>query len=417
MNQLTLHCQHWTPQSSQASSLPSFVLHHTPLTSFTSLSHVPAPAKTPFTPLHIAAIHTSLTNTLFNTCPSAKNAAVAIIPEDYLQRQPWICLAAQPLPWSYPLHPCPFQCTSHPLNRPLTISPDILALVSTIPFKSVKSPRRLHALLSPPPTPGGSPSLPPLCRMSLLPHLICPWTNSGPLSTALPPPSGLEMMSIGRKSRDLKPVLQYFNRGWTKKMMDLQSAPLGMRRTGNASQLHHPPRQWYGVVHLLHQAAQWWKSCRVPHWSQGRGGGKNHWVICLSRLFHWQTNGAAPLLALLLPLRWPGNVHPPQGCSQWPWWLGTPCWCPPLLTIWPRVCIHHTEDGVHGGWPQELQKIPHPLQRMPHCHPPSRQGQASCALLASRSHPVGLEKKKPNQVTLILPFLETRTSPSSRGVM
>ena len=200
-----------------------------------SLSHVPSPAKISLTPLHTAAAHTSLTNMPFNTGLFVKNATVAIIPKDHLQCQPQICLAAQPLPCLHPLHPCPFQSTSHPLNRPLTISLDILALVSTILFKSVKSLKRLHALFSPPPTPGGSPSLPPLCRMSSLPHLIHPQTNSSPLSMALLPPSGLEMMSIGRKSRDLKPVFQYFNRGWTKKMMDLQSVPLGMKRTRSIS--------------------------------------------------------------------------------------------------------------------------------------------------------------------------------------
>ena len=233
-NQLTLHYphhQHWTPQSSWASFTPSSAPHHTPLTNFTSLNCAPAPAKTSLTPLCIAAACTSPINMPSSTGPFAKNATVAIIPEDHLQCQPRICLAAQPLPHLHPLHPCPFQCASHPLNRPLTISPDILALVTTIPFELVRSLKKLCTLLLPPPTPGGSPSLPPLCRSSLLPHLIHPWTNSGPLSMASPPLSGLETMSIRRKSRALKPALWYYNRGWTRSMMDLPSVPLGMKKT------------------------------------------------------------------------------------------------------------------------------------------------------------------------------------------
>ena len=104
-----------------------------------------------------------------------------------------------------------------------------------MPFEWAQSLKKVQELLSPPPTPGGSPSLPPLCRTSSLPHLICPQTNSGPLSPDLPPPSGPEMMSIGRKSRGSRLTLQYFNRGWTTKMMASASAHLGMRRTGSAS--------------------------------------------------------------------------------------------------------------------------------------------------------------------------------------
>ena len=125
------------------------------------------------------------------------------------------------LPCSHPLHPCPFQCTSHPLNRPLTASQDILALAKTIPFGLARSLKTLLELLSPPPTPGDSLSLPPLCRMSLLPHLIRPQTNSGPLLLDLLLPLGSETMSIGRRSKDLKLTLQYFNRGWTTMTMAL----------------------------------------------------------------------------------------------------------------------------------------------------------------------------------------------------
>ena len=184
----------------------------------------------------IAAAHISPTSMPSNMHSSVKNTTVAIIPEDHLLCQPWICLAENPLPQSHPLHPCPFQCTSHPLNNPLTASQDILALAQTMPFKWAWSPKKVQELLLPPLTPGGSPSLPPLCRMSSLPHLICPQTNSGPLSLGSPTQSGSGMMSIGRRSKDSRPTLWLFNRGWMMKMMALANANQGMRRIGSASQ-------------------------------------------------------------------------------------------------------------------------------------------------------------------------------------
>ena len=242
-NQLSLqYPQHpsWIPQNSPASFALSCELPLSQPTNSTSSNHAPVLTKTSPVPLCIAAAHTSPTNTPLSTHSSARNTTVAIIPEDHLLCQPWICLAANPLPQSHPLHPCLFQCTSHPLNRPVTASQDILASARMIPFESVQSPKKVLELLSPPLTPGDSPSLPPLCRMCSLPHLTCPQTNSGPLLLDSLPPSGSEMMSIGRKSRDSRLTLQYFNRGWTMKTV-LQSAHLGMRRTGSTSQISQFP--------------------------------------------------------------------------------------------------------------------------------------------------------------------------------
>ena len=243
-NQITLqYPQHlsWILPNNLVSSAPFYKLPPLQLTNSTSLNHVPALTKTCCIPSRIAAAHTSLTNMPLSTCSSAKNTTVAIIPEDHLLCQPRVCQAANPLPWSHPLHPCPFQCTSHPLNRPLTTSQDILASARMMPFKWAKSPKKVRELLLPPLTPGGSPSLPPLCRTSLLPHLIHPRTNSGPLLPGLPPPSGLEMMSIGRKSRGSRPTLQYFNRGWTTTMMASASVHPDMKKTGSTSQISLSP--------------------------------------------------------------------------------------------------------------------------------------------------------------------------------
>ena len=206
-----------------------------------SLNHAPVPTKTYLIPSCITATCTSPTNTPLNMHSSAKNTTVAIIPEDHLLCQPQICHTANPLPQSHPLHPCPFQCTSHPLNQPLTTFQDTLALARMMPFEWAKSPKKVRELLSPPLTPGGSPSLPPLCRTSLLPHLICPWTNSGPLLLDLLPPSGSETMSIGRRSRGSRPILQHFNRGWTMKTMGLANAHPGMRRIKSVSQTSPSP--------------------------------------------------------------------------------------------------------------------------------------------------------------------------------
>ena len=238
-NQTTLQylqCLLWIPPSNPASSAPFYKLPPLQLTNSMSLNCAPVHTKTSLVPSHIAAAHISLTNMPSSMHSSAKNITVAIIPEDHLLCQPWICQAANPLPQSHPLHPCPFQCASHPLNRPLTASQDILALARMMPFKWARSPKKVQELLSPPLTPGDCPSLPPLCRMSLLPHLIHPQTNSGPLLPDLLPPSGSETMSIGRRLRGLRLTLWYFNRGWTMMTMGLPSAHLGMRRTGSTSQ-------------------------------------------------------------------------------------------------------------------------------------------------------------------------------------
>ena len=130
-NQLNLqYPQHslWIPQSNLASSAPSYEPPPLQHTNSMSSNHVLVLTKTSPIPSCITATHISPTNTLWNTCSSAKNTTVAIIPKDHLLCQPRICQAVNPLPQSHPLHPCPFQCTSHPLNRPLTASHDILAL-------------------------------------------------------------------------------------------------------------------------------------------------------------------------------------------------------------------------------------------------------------------------------------------------
>ena len=231
----------WIPPNNPASSALSCKLPLLPPTNSTPSNHASVPTRTSLALLRIAVACTSLTSTPSSMHSSAKKTTVAIIPEDHLLCQPWICLAVNPLPWSHPLHPCPFQCASHPLNRPLTASQDILASARTMPFKWAWSPKKVWELLSPPLTPGGSPSLPPLCRTSSLPHLICPQTNLGPLSLDLLPPSGSETMSIGRKLRGSRPTLRYFNRGWMTKMMASASVCPDMRRTGSISQTSLSP--------------------------------------------------------------------------------------------------------------------------------------------------------------------------------
>ena len=121
VNQLTIqHLQRppWILPNRLTSSVPSCTLLHSPLINSTSSN--PARVRTRICRALscIAADPISLTNTLLNTGTSVKNTTVAIIPEDHLQCQPQICRAASPLPLSHPLHPCPFQCMSHPLNRP-----------------------------------------------------------------------------------------------------------------------------------------------------------------------------------------------------------------------------------------------------------------------------------------------------------
>ena len=143
-NQLMVQClQHpsWILPNQLTSSAPSCTLPHLQLIS--SMSSSPARVHTRICRAlsRIAANHTSLTNMPLNTGTSAKNTTVAIIPEDHLQCQPRICRAASPLPPSHPLHPCPFQCTSHPLNRPRSTSPDTLVSELTTLFNAGTSPR------------------------------------------------------------------------------------------------------------------------------------------------------------------------------------------------------------------------------------------------------------------------------------
>ena len=197
--------------------------------------HVPADTRIFCTLLCIAANHTSLISTPSYTPSSVKNHTVAIIPEDHLLCQPWVCLVKDPLSCSHPLHPCPFQCASHPLNRTGTTSLATLALGTMIPFKLARSPKTLQRLLLPPSTPGASPSLPPLCRTSSQPPPIHLQTSSSPSLPDLLTPSELETMSIGRRLKDLKQNWWFYNRGWTKMTMALQNAHQGMRRTRSIS--------------------------------------------------------------------------------------------------------------------------------------------------------------------------------------
>ena len=226
----------WILPSNPASSALSCKPPLSPLTNSTSSNHALALTKTYLAPLCIAVAHTSPISMPSSTPSSVKNTTVAIIPEDHLLCQPRICHTANPLPQLHPLHPCPFQCTSHPLNCPLTNFQDTLALARTMPFEWERSPKKVRELLLPPPTPGGSPSLPPLCRMSLLPHLTHPRTNSGPLLLDLLPLSRSKMMSIGRKSRVSRLILWHFNRGWTTKTMASANVWLDMKKIKNAFQ-------------------------------------------------------------------------------------------------------------------------------------------------------------------------------------
>ena len=195
-----------------------------------SLNHASALTKTYSALSHITVAYSSLTNTPLSIPSSEKNTTVAIIPTDHLLCQPQIYHAVNPLLCSHPLHPCLFQCASYPLNRMSTAFLDTLASARMMPFEWAKLPKKVQELLSPPLTPGVSPSLPPLCRMSLLPHLTCPWTNSGPLSLNLLPQSGSEMMSIRRRLRTLRPILQHFNKGWMMKTMASANVRPDIRR-------------------------------------------------------------------------------------------------------------------------------------------------------------------------------------------
>ena len=158
----------WSPPSRLISSVPSCALPHLQPISSTSSNPAPAHTRTCRALLRTAVDHTSPINTPLNIGTSAKNTTVAIIPEDHLQCQPRTCCAASPLPPSHPLHPCPFQCASHPLNRPRNVSPDILASELTIPSSAETSLRTGRRLPLPPLTRGDSHCPPPPYRMSSL---------------------------------------------------------------------------------------------------------------------------------------------------------------------------------------------------------------------------------------------------------
>ena len=177
----------WILPNHLTSSVPSCALPCSPLTSFTSSSPVHVRTRICRALSRIVANRTSLISTPLNTGTSVKNTTVAIIPEDHLQCQPRTCHAPNPLPPSHPLHPCPFQCASHPLNRPRSVSPGILASELTNPFSAETSLRMGRRLPSLPSTRGDSHCPPPPYRMS-----------SPPLQTQLP-------SSSGRSSMDLLP--------------------------------------------------------------------------------------------------------------------------------------------------------------------------------------------------------------------
>ena len=237
-NQLVIqNPQHppWTLPNRLTSSAPSYTLPHLPLTSSTSLSPARARTRICRTLLHTAADCTLLTNMPSNTGISAKNTTVAIIPEDHLQCQPRICCAVSPLPLSHPLHPCPFQCASHPLNRPQNASPGTLASELTNLFNAETSLRTGRRLPSPPSTRGDSCYPPPLYRMS-----------SPPLQTQLPNSSGRssmdslprfesEMTSTERRWRDSRPTSPTSsNRLMTTETGSPSVCPATRRTTGNS---------------------------------------------------------------------------------------------------------------------------------------------------------------------------------------
>ena len=142
VNQLTLqysHCLPWPPQNQWTSSVLSSDPYPIPPINSMSSSCASVNTRISLAPLWITVNHTSLTSMPSYTPSSVKNPTVAIIPEDHLLCQPWVCLVKDPLPHSHSLHPCPFQCMSHPLNKTGATSLAILALGPMIPFKSAKS--------------------------------------------------------------------------------------------------------------------------------------------------------------------------------------------------------------------------------------------------------------------------------------
>ena len=239
-NQLVVQSpQHpsWILLNRLASSAPSCALPHLQPTSSTSLSPAHARIKICRTLLRTAADHTSLTSMPSNIGVSAKNTTVAIIPEDHLQCQPRTCRAASPLPPSHPLHPCPFQCASHPLNRLRNTSPDILASELTNLFNAGTSPRTGRRLPSPPSTRGDSRYPPPLYRTSLPPLLTRLPNSSGQSSMDLPPPFKSGTMSTERRWRDSRPTSPTSSSRLMTTEMDLPSVRPGTRRTMDDSQI------------------------------------------------------------------------------------------------------------------------------------------------------------------------------------
>ena len=222
------------PNHSTSSARSCALLHSQPI-SFTSSN--PACARTRICRAlsRIAADHTSLISTPSNTGTSVKNTTVAIIPEDHLQCQPRTCRAASPLPPSHPLHPCPFQCTSHPLNRPRSASPGTLASELTTLFNAGTSPRKGRRLPSPPSTRGDFPSPPPLYRTSLQPLLTRPPNSLGQSSMGSPPRSGSEMTSIERRWKDSRPTLPTSSSRSMTMETDLPNVrPVTRRTTGDS---------------------------------------------------------------------------------------------------------------------------------------------------------------------------------------
>ena len=408
----------WILPNDPASSTASFVPPPLLPTNSMTLNHVPVVTKTCLTPLCIAAAHTSPTSTPSSTPSSIKNTTVAIIPEDHLLCQPQICHAATPLPQSHPLHPCPFQCASHPLNQILNASQDILASARMMPFEWVKSPKKVQELLSPPLTPGGSPSLPPLCRTSLLPHLICPQTNSGPLLPDLLPPSRSKMMSIGRRLRGSRLILWHFNKGWTMTtMITSASVHPDTRRTENTFWTSPSP------------------SMMEPNDSPASSSSlmMEGWLDSTARPRERRRHESLSYTPLLtIPLTNPWSHFPPGSAIT----FGetgppTPSSGMPSITLMTGDSSLMSTDTTNmtkrtptssrswTSWKQN-DKV---LSRAT----PLLKSASSCLNLPKKSstllfachghHSVGMEKEEPPQVTASLPHLEMRMSPCSRRVM
>ena len=233
-NQLVVQSpQHppWILPNRLTSSALSYALLHSQPISSTSSSPARVHTRICHALSRIVADHTSPTNTPLNTGTSVKNTTVAIIPEDHLECQPRICRALSPLPPSHPLHPCPFQCASHPLNRPRNASPDTLASELTSLFNAGTSPRRGRRLPLPSLIRGDSLYPPPPYRTSLpLLPTQCP-TNSGQSSTDSPPRSGLETTSTERRWRGSSPTSPTSSNRLTTMETGLPSACPAMRKT------------------------------------------------------------------------------------------------------------------------------------------------------------------------------------------